>query len=87
MKQVIVAVRDRAVDAFLRPFAAPSVGAAIRSFSDEINRNAPDNQMANHPEDYDLYQLAEWDENTGIFTENKPRQIAIGKDTKLKQGA
>lgn len=80
-KLVIVAIRDRAVDAFFRPVFAPTVGAAIRSFQDEINRNEPNNELAKHPEDYDLYQLGVFDEETGQFVQadDQPRQIAIGK--------
>ena len=53
-KVVVVAVRDRAIDAFGRPFFVPTIGVALRSFHDEMNRQAPDNAMAAHPEDYDL---------------------------------
>lgn len=84
MKLLIVAVRDRAADAFMRPFFVPTRGMAIRSFQDEVNRAAPDNSMNAHPEDYDLFALGTFDEETGQFTGNQtgqPEQIAIGKDS------
>lgn len=85
MKLKIVAVRDRAVDAFMRPFTVQSTGQAIRSFGDEINRASQDNPMHAHPDDYDLYELAEYDENTGAITQtpDHPKQIAIGKQLKM----
>jgi hypothetical protein len=59
MKQIICTVKDRAADAYGRPMFVPSAGVAIRSFSDEINRNNADNQLFNHPDDFDLYELGE----------------------------
>lgn len=79
MKFIVVAIRDRALDAHMRPFCMQSKGQAIRSFADEINRAAPDNALHQHPEDYDLFQLGTWDEETGEFA-NLREQIAIGKD-------
>lgn len=80
MQRIVVAVRDRAMDMYLQPFMVPTVGAAVRSFADEINRHDAEAVMSKHPEDYDLYQIALFDENTGIYSDNKPRQIAVGKD-------
>lgn len=80
---VIVSVRDRAANAFGRPAFVPSIGVALRSFSDEVNRNAPDNQMFFHPEDFDMYELGRFDDDNGLFElSERPRQIAIGKDVK-----
>lgn len=81
MKLKIVSVRDRAADAFMRPFFVPSIGMAVRSFQDEINRQDADNAMFRHPEDYDLYDLGEFDEDTGKFNGvDSPRMLAVGKD-------
>ena len=38
MKYAVCAVKDRAVDAFNRPIYVPTIGVAIRSFTDEVNR-------------------------------------------------
>ena len=45
MKQVICAVRDSAADVFGRPYFVPTAGVAIRSFTDEVNRQSDDNQF------------------------------------------
>jgi len=85
-RQKIIAVRDREVDAFNRPIFVNSIGQATRMFRDEINRvsiQGNDNIMYQHPDDFDLYELGEWDEETGkFFMLEVPRQIAIGKDMK-----
>lgn len=74
----VVAVRDRKLGAFLRPFTVPSLGVAIRGFQDELNR--PDGEMHKHPDDYDLYHLADFNEDTGEFiqSQDSPTQIAGG---------
>lgn len=79
MFQVVVSVMDRAVNAFSRPFFAPTAAAAIRSFSDEVNRRAADNQMNAHPEDFDLYSLGRFEDSTGMF-EGTPELLIRGKD-------
>lgn len=78
----IVAIRDRAADAFNRPIFVASVGMAIRGFQDEVNRDAADNEMFRHPEDFDLYELGVFDDSVGSFQTQQPRQLAIGKDCK-----
>jgi len=80
----VFAIRDRALDCFGQPFFAPSVGAALRSFSDEINRQDPNNALARHPEDYDLFTLGEYDDQTGEFDTCRPSQVAVGKDLVIK---
>lgn len=82
MRYKVLAIRDRAIDAYGQPFFSASVGGAIRSFSDEINRAAENNQLNKHPEDFDLYLLGEFDDATGRFDAADPSQIAIGKDLK-----
>lgn len=74
----VVAVRDRALDSFGQPVFVRALGQAIRSFSDEVN--SKESAMFAHPEDYDLYELAEFDEDRGEFNPMDPRMIAVGKD-------
>lgn len=81
MKFQICAIRDRAVASFQRPFFAPAIGAAIRAFGDEINRQG--SEMHAHPSDYDLFHLGEFDDETAKFTTlEQPKQIAIGDQLK-----
>lgn len=83
MIQIIVSVFDRASNAFGRPIFVPAIGAAIRSFQDEINREAQDNTMYHHPDDYDLFELGTYnDEDGSIEALDRPKQIAIGKQLK-----
>lgn len=76
----VLAVRDRAVDAYGSPFTTPAIGQAVRSFVDEVNREGSPFFM--HPEDYDLFLLGEFDEQAGRLIALDPRQVAIGKDVR-----
>lgn len=76
-KRVVCAVRDRAIDGFMMPFCAPTGAMAIRSFADEVNK--PDGPMYSHPDDYELYQLGFFDEESGEF-ENKKQMLSIAKN-------
>ena len=89
MKLEIFAVRDRATDQYGTPMFLVTSGQAIRSFSDEVNRKengTERNMLAEHPEDYDLYLLGSYETNTGTFNCETPRQIAIGKDLRVRPG-
>lgn len=85
MRYKILAVRDRAIDSYGQPFFSGSTGGAIRSFADEINRRSDTNQLNKHPEDFDLFLLGEFDDQTGEFDSCRPAQIAVGKDLVLKE--
>lgn len=83
---IVVAVHDTAMDAFMRPIYTPTIGAAIRSFSDEINRASEDNPMYKHAEDYNLFELGTYDDNSGKHQSlEQPKQLAIGKQLRLSQ--
>ena len=52
MIQKMFSVIDIKVDAYGLPWAAPSVGAAVRHFSDAVNDGRT--QMSRHPSDFKL---------------------------------
>jgi len=82
VKRYVCAVFDSAVQAFGQPFFVPALGAAIRSFTDEVNRAAPDNALHSHPEDYTLHALGTFEDETGTFevSEDSRRVLTRGKD-------
>lgn len=66
MRNVIYfAVKDLALQVFLSPQPQGNVPAAVRSFTDAIND--PQSVFSRHPEDYELYRLCPFDEETGRF--------------------
>lgn len=81
MRYKIVTVRDRQLDVFGTPNFSVALGGSIRAFGDEINRVDVNNPLNKHPEDFDLYHLGEYDDETGHFDcLVPPKMIAIGKD-------
>jgi hypothetical protein len=85
MISVIVSVKDLAAEAFGRPMYLQSLGVAIRSFTDEVNREDKDNQLFNHPDDFDLYELGLFDDSLGRYQlRENPTVIVRGKDVKIK---
>lgn len=80
----ILAVWDSAVQAYATPITLPTPQVGLRSFIDEINRADPNNALHNHPDDFELHHLADWNENTGAFLNFKdgPVTIARAKDHK-----
>lgn len=81
MLLVVCVVRDRAVDAFMRPFFVTHVGGALRGFTDEVNAKSGDSPVASHPDDYELYELGSFNDADASFVLfPKPRLVAVGKD-------
>jgi len=79
----ILSVQDIKAGAFHRPFFAQSEQAGARSFIDEVNRSSPDNIMNTHPEDFILFKLGSWDDETGEFSVHSP-QVVVAATTVLK---
>lgn len=81
MENRLYSIKDRATDAFMAPWTAHTDGHAIRMFQDAVNDTQ--SQMNKHPEDYDLWFVGIFDDQSGMFIgmEGKgPKQIFIGKN-------
>lgn len=71
---LVVACKDQALDAFANPFVVPTVAIALRSFKEECkNKDSP---LRQHPSDFSLYVLGEFDARTGALTSQVPQRIA-----------
>lgn len=86
MKIIVMSIRDRAIDSFSRPVYVQAIGQAVRSFQDEINN--PQSEMSKHPEDYDLYHVGAFDDETGKFYNVEPqaKMVTSGKSCLLPKG-
>lgn len=81
MIMMVMSVRDAKAKAFGQPFCATALGSATRSFMDEVKRNSPDNVMFRHPEDFALFALGKFDDETGTFEcDEVPRLIMQGNE-------
>ena len=66
-------IRDNAAETFENPFLRPTKAAAMRSVLDAMGEPGPWGQ---HPEDYALYYLGEFDDSTGIILGTPPEHIS-----------
>lgn len=67
--KVIVAIYDRTTEAFTPPMAVRTRAEAVRSLRQEMSQK--ESQIAQHPTDFELWQVGEWNEETGELTGNK----------------
>lgn len=82
MKLQIICVRDSGADCFGQPQFVPSIGNATRAFGDQVN-SKDSGVLGTHPEDFILYHLGEFDDNSGEFDLlAQPRQLVRGQDVK-----
>jgi len=79
MKYFVVAIRDSAVKAFMQPGYAPSEEAGVRSFKNLFSQDGP-NPLKQNPEDYALFHIGYFDDNTGKLDSIEPNQICRGTD-------
>ncbi|AXH74423.1 MAG: nonstructural protein [Microviridae sp.] len=79
----MVSVFDSAAQIYGQPFFVTAIGAAIRSFTDEVNRIADDNQLYHHTSDFTLYEIGTFDDVAGVLlVQDKPRLITRAVDVK-----
>lgn len=80
MKLNIYTVFDSAANAYLPPFTTSADGLARRAFSDSIND--PNHHFHNHPMDYTLYNIGEFDDSCGLIKPADP--ITLGNGIEYK---
>lgn len=69
-------VYDSKAQAFLPPWIMTQTTMAQRAFSDCAN--SKDHQFGTHPEDYTLFQLGMWDDETGVLDQlPSPRSLGL----------
>lgn len=85
MKMFVLALRDRQLNGFSRPIFVPAIGMGVRSFVDEVNREDPTNPVWSHPEDYELFHIGMWDEESGLFECQVPAvSVAIASNMRRR---
>ena len=62
MKLEIFTIYDAKAESYTTPFFQPKFGIAERLFSDEVNN--PESNLHKHPEDYTLFNIGTFDQDT-----------------------
>lgn len=77
----VFTVYDSKIEAYGQPWLAQATGAAIRSFTDEVNRTDGQSPVAAHPEDFTLFEIGTWDELAGeIDMYHAKKSLGTGVD-------
>jgi len=79
----IFSVFDSKVGAYMSPFFMRSTGEAVRAFTQAVSDK--DTQFCKHPEDYTLFELGEWDDQTSKF-DLKSTPVSLGLAIEFKGG-
>lgn len=82
MKKLIYAVYDSKVEIYEQPFFLRTKGEAIRSWQKVTNDQQT--KFYEHPEDYTLFELGVYDEETGSF-QNHKTPVSIGVAIEFKK--
>lgn len=78
MKLNIYSIYDVKIAAFSQPYYSHTNGSALRAFADHVND--PQSQPNKHPEDYQLFHLGSFDDNTGEILATKPAPIGTAAE-------
>lgn len=83
MRYILCVIHDRSVDAYINLHCVRAEGQAIRQFQDAIN-DPQAGGLHKHPDDYDLYRIGEYDDNTATITLEDRKKIADGKQLAIQ---
>lgn len=72
MKLGLYAVLDRKLGSFARPFVMNNDGMAVRAFL--TAKQDPSSEMSKYPEDFSLYALGTFDDESGTLAQPTPPQ-------------
>jgi len=76
---------DAGAQAYLRPFWSDFKVNAQRSFRQLVNqKDQPDNMVANHPDQFTLFELGEFDVRTGVFSSHS-LPLTLGNGLEYKE--
>lgn len=73
MKLQAFTVYDVKAESYTRPFFEQSTATAVRAFTDAVNEEGQD--FNRHAEDYTLFHVGDFDDQTGTFTPLEPRSL------------
>lgn len=66
MIRKVISVFDVQAQTFAQPMFVAAMGVGVRMVADEVNRAADDNLLYRHPQDFRLFELGEWDDQSGV---------------------
>lgn len=77
MNYGIFTVYDKKLAAYMQPFFSVNTATALRSFSDACAE--PNSMLHLHPEDFQLYKIADYSDQTANIEPHNPTPIAAAE--------
>lgn len=84
MNRFVCAVFDSAAATYGNPVFTPAVGQVLREFGDQVNGDDK-SPLATHPEDFALWLLAVFDDESGTFHEPDDGKRCLARAQDLKR--
>lgn len=83
MIQKLFAVYDSKALCFTAPYTAVNREVGLRVFYAAVNHQG--SQMFAHPEDFTLFEVGEWDDETGVLTPKQHASLGLASSFKLRE--
>jgi hypothetical protein len=81
MRKQMYSLLDHTAQIFLNPISFLNDGDAIRWFTSLVNAEDDKSNVAQYPEQFSLYRLADFDDKNGTYhPQDSERQLAVNKD-------
>lgn len=82
MIKKVFSVYDTQAKVYVNPFYQSTIGEAVRAFGDAV-KDPQNGTLNKHPEDFILYEIGEWNDNSGVIEALiPPSRCAAGSDYK-----
>lgn len=78
---LVFTIYDSKAEAYLQPFFSPTKNTALRMFERAANDGESD--IARWAEDYTLFEIGTWDQDTGLLLPHEAK-INLGLASELK---
>ena len=86
MQKQMYALLDHTAQVFLNPISFINDADAIRWFGTVVNNTEEKTNISNHPEQFTLFRLADYDDKLGTYSEQaQPKQIITGIQVQEEQ--
>lgn len=79
----VVSMRDTKAETWSVPHTCENVASAIREFA--LLVNSGDTLVSNHPEDFQLWQVAAWDSHSGKMLTSPDYEHCLGTGVDVKK--
>ena len=84
MLQKLYYIYDSKSESYTAPTVNPARGQAIRSFADAVNSKDQPSVLSQHPADFTLFEIGDFDPHSGVITLYDAKiSVANGLDVKI----